>query len=45
MSVRPYHHARRAGTSFTKAVRLGCAVMCSVVISNWSKTTGSGFEA
>ena len=43
------HLHRRAGTSFTKAVRYGCAAMCPVVvISNWNKQqqqTGAGFQA
>ena len=39
-----HNHLSLAGTSFTKAVRFGCAVMRPVVISNWNKAAGSGFE-
>jgi len=38
------HHLSLAGTSITKAVRFGCAVMRPVAISNWNKTAGAGFE-
>lgn len=38
------HHPSLAGTSFTKAVRFGCAVMHLVAISNWNKTADAGFE-
>jgi hypothetical protein len=38
-------HPSLAGTSITKAVRFGCAVMRPVAISNWNKTAGVGFEA
>jgi hypothetical protein len=37
-------HLSLAGTSITKAVRFGCAVMRPFAVSNWSKTAGSGFE-
>jgi hypothetical protein len=39
-----HRHPSLAGTSITKAVRFGCAVMCLVAISNWNKTAGAGFE-
>jgi hypothetical protein len=45
MAQTPKLHPSLAGTSITKAVRFGCAVMCLVAISNWNKTTGAGFEA
>jgi len=45
MTATSHNHRSCAGTSFTKAVRLGCAVMRPVVISNWNKTTGLGLEA
>jgi hypothetical protein len=38
------HHSSLAGTSITKAVGFGCAVMRLVAICNWSKTAGAGFE-
>jgi hypothetical protein len=38
-------HTSLAGTSITKAVRFGCAVMRLVAISNWNKTASAGFEA
>jgi hypothetical protein len=38
------HHRSRAGTSITKAVRFGCALMRPVAVTNWDKTAGSGFE-
>jgi hypothetical protein len=38
------NHPRLAGTSITKAVRFGCAVMRLVAVSNWSKTASAGFE-
>jgi hypothetical protein len=44
MALTRKHHARPAGTSFTKACGFGCAVMRQVAISNWSKTAGAGFE-
>jgi hypothetical protein len=37
-------HARLAGTSITKAVRFGCAMVRTVAISNWNKTAVAGFE-
>jgi hypothetical protein len=39
------HHLAPAGTSNTKAVGFGCAVMRLVAICNWNKTAGAGFEA
>jgi hypothetical protein len=44
MALTLKHHLRLAGTSITKAVRFGCAVMRPVAISNWNKTAGAGFE-
>ena len=38
------NHLSLAGTSLTKAVRFGCAVMRPVAISNWNKTAGAGFQ-
>jgi hypothetical protein len=45
--TRIHQHLRsRAGTSFTKAcVQLCCAAMRPVVISQWNKQTGPGFQA
>jgi hypothetical protein len=45
MALTNKHHASLAGTSITKAVRFGCAMMCLVAISNWNKTASSGFSA
>jgi hypothetical protein len=39
------HHTSLAGTSFTKACVMGCAVMRPVAISNWNKTASAGFKA
>jgi hypothetical protein len=39
-----HNHLSLAGTSITKAVRYGCAVMRPFAISNWNKAAGSGFE-
>jgi hypothetical protein len=39
-----HRHPSLAGTSITKAVRFGCAVMRPVAIRNWNKTAGAGFE-
>lgn len=44
MALTLKHHRSLVGTSFTKAVRFGCAVMRPVAISNWNKTAGTGFE-
>jgi hypothetical protein len=44
MALTHNHHLSRRGTSFTKAVGHGCAVMRQVAISNWNKTAGAGFE-
>jgi hypothetical protein len=38
-----HSHLSLAGTSITKAVRFGCAVMRPVAISNWNKAAGAGF--
>jgi hypothetical protein len=38
------HHLSRTGTSITKAVCFGSALMRPVAITNWNKTAGSGFE-
>jgi hypothetical protein len=38
------HHPSLAGTSITKAVRFGCAMMGLVAICNWNKTASAGFE-
>jgi hypothetical protein len=40
-----HHLGSRAGTSFTKAVRLCRAVMCPVAIQQWNKVAGAGFTA
>jgi len=37
-------HTSLAGTSITKAVRFGCAVMRTVATGNWNKTARAGFE-
>ena len=40
------HHRSHAGTSFTKAgVAYCCVTMRPVVISNWNKTTVTGYQA
>jgi len=44
MALTLNHHRSLRGTSFTKAVGFGCAVMRQVAISNWNKTAGAGFE-
>jgi hypothetical protein len=44
MAQTPKHHTSLAGTSITKAVRFGCAMMRLVAISNWNKTASAGFE-
>ena len=45
MALTNKHHTSLAGTSITKAVRFGCAMMRQVAISNWNKTASAGFEA
>jgi hypothetical protein len=45
MALTNKHHTSLAGTSFTKAVRFGCAMMCQVAISKWNKTASAGFSA
>jgi len=45
MALTTQHPHRLAGTSFTKAVRVRCAAMRQVAISNWNKTADAGFEA
>jgi len=44
MALTRKHHLSFRGTSITKAVGYGCAVMRQVAISNWNKTAGAGFE-
>jgi hypothetical protein len=44
MALTRKNHHSLPGTSFTKAVGHGCAVMRQVAISNWNKTAGAGFE-
>ncbi len=43
MALTLKHHLSLAGTSITKAVRFGCAVMRPVAISDWNKTASAGF--
>jgi hypothetical protein len=44
MALTRKHHSSFAGTSITKAVRFGCALMRQVANSNWNKTASAGFE-
>ena len=44
MALTHKHHRSLAGTSFTKAVRVRCASMRQVAISNWNKTASAGFN-
>jgi hypothetical protein len=45
MALTNKHHTSLAGTSFTKAVRIGCAVMRQCGVSKWNKTASAGFSA
>jgi hypothetical protein len=45
MALTHNHLRSLAGTSFTKAVRVRCASMRQVAISNWNKTASAGFKA
>jgi len=45
MALTNKHHTSLAGTSITKAVRFGCAMMRQVAICNWNKTASAGFSA